>query len=84
MGLLDNFIPPGDRRAALLLYGMVFATCFNGYYAGIMTTILEDEQFTTYYHADSTRFGIIQLLLYLGGLEVGLRNCLLEGRYAIL
>lgn len=36
MGLLHKFIPPNDRYAALMLYGMVFSTCFNGYDAGIM------------------------------------------------
>lgn len=30
MGLLEKFLPKEDRAAALLLYGMVLATCFNG------------------------------------------------------
>lgn len=30
MGIVDTFLPKEDRRAALLLYGMVLATCFNG------------------------------------------------------
>lgn len=30
MGLLEEFLPKEDRFAALMLYGMVFATCFNG------------------------------------------------------
>lgn len=30
MGLLEKFLPKEDRFAALLLYGMVFSTCFNG------------------------------------------------------
>lgn len=34
MGFLQKFLPPEDRYAALLLYGMVFSTCFNGYDAG--------------------------------------------------
>lgn len=34
MGLLEKFLPKNDRYAALLLYGMVLATCFNGYDAG--------------------------------------------------
>jgi len=66
MAILDRFIPPGDQRAALLLYGMVFATCFNGYDAGIMTAILGDEQFTSYYHADSTRIGTIAVIPWAG------------------
>lgn len=59
MGLIDKFIPPNDRYAALMLYGMVFSTCFNGYDAGIMTVILADPQFTAYYDVDSTRRGVI-------------------------
>lgn len=31
MGFYSNFLPKEDRYAALLLYGMVLATCFNGY-----------------------------------------------------
>lgn len=38
--MLENYLPPKDRYAALMLYGMVFALCFNGYDAGIMTVIL--------------------------------------------
>jgi hypothetical protein len=34
MGLLETFLPKNDRYAALLLYGMVLSTCFNGYDAG--------------------------------------------------
>lgn len=30
MGLIEKFLPKEDRFAALLLYGMVFSTCFNG------------------------------------------------------
>ncbi|TVY48526.1 MFS glucose transporter, partial [Lachnellula occidentalis] len=59
MGLLQKFIPPNDRYAALMLYGMVFSTCFNGYDAGIMTVILADEQFKDYYNIDATRSGVI-------------------------
>lgn len=59
MTILDRFLPPGDRYAALLLYGMVFATCFNGYDAGIMTVILADKQFTDYYGVDADRQGVI-------------------------
>jgi hypothetical protein len=36
MGFLQRFLPPEDRYAALLLYGMVFSTCFNGYDAGML------------------------------------------------
>ena len=43
MRVLDRFIAPGDRRAALLLYGLVFAISFNGYDAGIMTVILAEN-----------------------------------------
>lgn len=35
MGLLEKFLPKNDRYAAMLLYGMVLATCFNGYDAGM-------------------------------------------------
>jgi hypothetical protein len=57
--ILDRFLPPTDRYAALLLYGMVFATCFNGYDAGIMTVILADKQFLDYYNIDANRSGIV-------------------------
>ena len=76
MWLTETFLPPGDRRAALLLYGLVFATCFNGYDAGIMTVILGDSQFKEYYHVDSNRTGVIAVIpwatqglaqLYVGG-----------------
>lgn len=59
MGFLQRFLPPQDRYAALMLYGMVFSTCFNGYDAGIMTVILADPQFKAYYQVDSTRQGVI-------------------------
>ena len=47
------------RFAALLLYSMVFSTCFNGYDAGIMTVILADEQFIHYYGIDSSKSGLV-------------------------
>ncbi|GIZ44115.1 hypothetical protein CKM354_000732400 [Cercospora kikuchii] len=59
MGLLEKFLPKEDRFAALLLYGMIFSTCFNGYDAGIMTVILADEQFTTYYNIDADKQGLV-------------------------
>jgi hypothetical protein len=59
MGFLESFLPVEDRRAALLLYGLVIPTCFNGYDAGIMTVILADDQFKEYYHVDSIRSGVI-------------------------
>ncbi|KAJ4152895.1 hypothetical protein LMH87_009415 [Akanthomyces muscarius] len=59
MGLLQRFLPENDRYAALILYGMVFSTCFNGYDAGIMTVILADKQFVDYYNVDDNRSGII-------------------------
>ncbi|KAI5840978.1 MFS sugar transporter-like protein [Morchella snyderi] len=59
MGFLQRFLPPDDRHAALMLYGMVFATCFNGYDAGIMSVILADKQFQDYYSVDANRSGII-------------------------
>jgi hypothetical protein len=80
MGFLDTFIPPGDRRAALLLYGLVFAISFNGYDSGIMTVILDDAQFKEYYHVDATRTGVIAVIpwatqglaqLYVGGTLAG-------------
>ena len=30
MGLVEKFLPKEDRYAALMLYGMVVAMCFNG------------------------------------------------------
>lgn len=59
MGFLQKFLPPEDRRAALMLYGMVFATCFNGFDAGIMTVILADKQFIKYYGVDANKSGVI-------------------------
>ncbi|KAH9871556.1 hypothetical protein J1614_005811 [Plenodomus biglobosus] len=59
MGLVETFLPQNDRYAALLLYGMVLATCFNGYDAGIMTVILADDQFIEYYQVDAQRTGTI-------------------------
>ena len=59
MGFLQSFLPKEDRFAALMLYGMVFSTCFNGYDAGIMTVILADKQFIQYYSVDTTRSGVI-------------------------
>lgn len=56
---IQTFLPPGDRYAALLLYGMVLSTCFNGYDAGIMTVILADSQFIEYYGIDDNRSGIV-------------------------
>jgi hypothetical protein len=81
MGFLDTFIPPGDRRAAMLLYGLVFAISFNGYDSGIMTTILHDEQFIKYYKVDDKRTGVIAVIpwasqglaqLFVGGTLAGL------------
>jgi len=59
MGFLEKFLPKEDRTAAMLLYGMVLATCFNGYDAGIMTVILADEQFNEYYSMNANRQGIV-------------------------
>lgn len=74
MGFFETFLPRSDRYAALILYGMVLSTCFNGYDAGqcyftatmsvlmrsgIMTVILADEQFVEYYSVDATRTGTI-------------------------
>lgn len=59
MGFLSRFLPPEDRRAALMLYGMVWSTCFNGYDAGIMTVILADKQFIQYYGVDANKSGVI-------------------------
>lgn len=59
MGIVEKFLPPSDRYAALLLYGMVFATCFNGYDAGIMTVILADKQFISYYDIDPDKSGLV-------------------------
>ncbi|KXT05799.1 hypothetical protein AC578_1109 [Pseudocercospora eumusae] len=62
MGLLEKFLPKEDRFAALLLYGMVFCTCFNGYDAGIMTVILADPQFTGYYNMTADRQGVVAVI----------------------
>ncbi|KAI9737324.1 MAG: hypothetical protein M1834_009477 [Cirrosporium novae-zelandiae] len=62
MGLIEKFIPKNDRHAALMLYGMVFSTCFNGYDAGIMTVILADDQFIDYYNIDSNRSGTVSVI----------------------
>ncbi|PGH17722.1 hypothetical protein AJ80_04730 [Polytolypa hystricis UAMH7299] len=59
MGFFQRFLPENDRYAALLLYGMIFAICFNGYDAGIMTVILADKQFIEYYSVDAERTGTI-------------------------
>ncbi|KAJ5192033.1 uncharacterized protein N7498_011018 [Penicillium cinerascens] len=76
MGLLERFLPKDDRFAALLLYGMVFSTCFNGYDAGIMTVILADEQFIHYYGINAAKSGLVAVIpwamtgvaqIYLGG-----------------
>jgi hypothetical protein len=40
MGFLQTFLPEKDRYAALLLYGMVFSLCFNGYDAGTLSIFL--------------------------------------------
>ena len=59
MGFASTFLPPGDPYAALLLYGMVLSTCFNGYDAGIMTVILADKEFIKYYNITANRSGIV-------------------------
>ncbi|KAJ5772831.1 hypothetical protein N7457_007727 [Penicillium paradoxum] len=59
MGLIEKFLPKDDRFAALLLYGMVFSTCFNGYDAGIMTVILADKQFIEYYGINDNKSGLV-------------------------
>jgi hypothetical protein len=67
MGIFQTpFIRREDRRAAILLYGLVFATAFNGYGTAIMSVVLADEQFKEYYHADSVRIGIIAVMAYPG------------------
>lgn len=38
---------------------MVFCTCFNGYDAGIMTVILADKQFISYYNIDANKSGLV-------------------------
>lgn len=56
---MQKFLPESDRFAALLLYGLVLTTCFNGYDAGIMTVILADDQFNEYYNVNEERRGTI-------------------------
>ncbi|KAF2149126.1 MFS sugar transporter-like protein [Myriangium duriaei CBS 260.36] len=93
MGMLQTFLPPGDRRAALMLYGMVFSTCFNGYDAGIMTVILADKQFQGYYGIDANRSGIVATIpwastglaqLFVGGTLAALVGRLWALRISIL
>ncbi|KAK1239823.1 hypothetical protein MKX08_007265 [Trichoderma sp. CBMAI-0020] len=93
MGFLTTFLPPGDRYAALLLYGMVLSTCFNGYDAGIMTVILADSQFIQYYSVDANRSGIIASIpwaatgvaqLFLGGTLAGFLGRLWALRVSIV
>ncbi|EHK46854.1 hypothetical protein TRIATDRAFT_291161 [Trichoderma atroviride IMI 206040] len=93
MGFLTTFLPPGDRYAALLLYGMVLSTCFNGYDAGIMTVILADSQFIEYYSVDANRSGIIASIpwaatgvaqLFLGGTLAGFLGRLWALRISIV
>lgn len=76
MGFLQRFLPPDDRYAALMLYGMVFATCFNGYDAGIMSVILADKQFQQYYSVDSNRSGIIATIPWATTGKLDAFNCL--------
>lgn len=72
---------------------MVFATCFNGYDAGIMTVILADSQFTEYYHMNANRQGIVSTApwattglaqLFLGGTLAHLVGRLWALRISIL
>ncbi|KAL2435297.1 MFS-type transporter criB [Exophiala dermatitidis] len=93
MGLIDKFLPKEDRFAALMLYGMVFCTMFNGYDAGIMTVILADKQFIDYYNITSTRSGLVATIpwattgvaqLMLGGTLAGLVGRLWALRVSIL
>ncbi|KAK4866257.1 hypothetical protein LT330_008598 [Penicillium expansum] len=80
MGIVEKFLPKDDRFAALLLYGMVFSTCFNGYDAGIMTVILADKQFIEYYSINDNKSGLVATIpwamtglaqLWLGGSLAG-------------
>ncbi|KAJ5112986.1 hypothetical protein N7456_001520 [Penicillium angulare] len=80
MGITEKFLPKDDRFAALLLYGMVFSTCFNGYDAGIMTVILANKQFIDYYGINDAKSGLVAVIpwamtgvaqLYLGGTLAG-------------
>ncbi|KAI5367202.1 putative major facilitator, sugar transporter, major facilitator superfamily [Septoria linicola] len=79
MGLMEKFLPKEDRFAALLLYGMIFSTCFNGYDAGIMTVILADKQFTDYYHIDPGRQGLIATIPWA---TTGLAQLFVDGMLA--
>jgi len=65
MGFLESFLPRDDRRAALLLYGLVISSSFSGYDAGVMSVILPDEQFIEYYHVDEDRTGLISTIPWL-------------------
>lgn len=41
---------------------MVFCTCFNGYDAGIMTVILADDQFISYYGINDAKSGLVAVI----------------------
>jgi hypothetical protein len=59
MGFFSDFIPPRDRYAALLLYGMMVPQMFLGYDGGIMAVILADKQFISYYNLDLKQIGVV-------------------------
>ncbi|KAJ5805617.1 uncharacterized protein N7503_003219 [Penicillium pulvis] len=92
MGLVNTFLPKEDRFAALLLYGMVFCTCFNGYDAGIMTVILADDQFISYYGINDAKSGLVAVIpwvmtavaqIFFGGILASWRGRLWALRIAI-
>ena len=41
---------------------MVFSTCFNGYDAGIMTVILANKQFISYYGINDAKSGLVAVI----------------------
>ena len=59
MGFFSDFIPPRDRYAALLLYGMMVPQMFLGYDGGIMAVILADKQFISHYNLDLKQIGVV-------------------------
>ncbi|GAB7364469.1 hypothetical protein MBLNU230_g5279t1 [Neophaeotheca triangularis] len=59
---LKHYLPKEDRYAALLMVGMCFALCFNGYDAGIVTVILADEHFNEYYSLTPNLQGLFSII----------------------
>jgi hypothetical protein len=75
MGILSNFLPPKDRYAALLLYGMMIPQMFHGYDSGIMAVILADKQFISYYNLSHKQLGVVAAIPW-ASIGMSLGQCL--------